>query len=276
MCVTLLPAQHCPGSVMFLLQSEDKNILYTGDFRISSSRFDKYTILTSITIHEVYLDSTFLSEDYTYFPTQVESVREICNVINRWLIKNRDNKVFIKAPAQYSLEFLLLNIAKKCNERVFVPEQQQLKYVHIPALDHAISQNEPNSRIFLQLNERFKTVKADKNTMILKPTALFWRNLKKGECFTQVDLKRNVTRIAYSSHSSFEELQEFLQFLKPLEVFLNVSNASTIKAFNKSWRTNCDKKENNESFYNVEQFNKRLNEILLNSDSKMLPKRQKL
>uniref|UniRef100_T1GQK7 Metallo-beta-lactamase domain-containing protein n=1 Tax=Megaselia scalaris TaxID=36166 RepID=T1GQK7_MEGSC len=71
-CVTSFPAQHCPGSVMFLLQSNQKNILYTGDFRISLSRFEKYSRLKEIKLHEIYLDSTFLTEEYTYFPTQVE------------------------------------------------------------------------------------------------------------------------------------------------------------------------------------------------------------
>lgn len=31
--VTALPAGHCPGSVMFYLQTEAVNVLYTGDFR---------------------------------------------------------------------------------------------------------------------------------------------------------------------------------------------------------------------------------------------------
>ena len=31
--VTLIPAGHCPGSVMFLLVSKEKSVLFTGDFR---------------------------------------------------------------------------------------------------------------------------------------------------------------------------------------------------------------------------------------------------
>lgn len=31
--VTTVPAGHCPGSVMFLFEQNDKKILYTGDFR---------------------------------------------------------------------------------------------------------------------------------------------------------------------------------------------------------------------------------------------------
>ena len=31
--VTLIPADHCPGSVMFLLVSKEKYVLFTGDFR---------------------------------------------------------------------------------------------------------------------------------------------------------------------------------------------------------------------------------------------------
>lgn len=31
--VTAVPAGHCPGSIMFLIQQNDLTILYTGDFR---------------------------------------------------------------------------------------------------------------------------------------------------------------------------------------------------------------------------------------------------
>ena len=31
--VTLIPAGHCPGSVMLLLVSKEKSVLFTGDFR---------------------------------------------------------------------------------------------------------------------------------------------------------------------------------------------------------------------------------------------------
>lgn len=229
---------------MFLLQSSRKNILYTGDFRISSCRFENYAILNNLTIHEVYLDSTFLTEDYTYFPSQVESVREICKVINRWLTAHSDNKVYIKAPAQYSLEFLIMNIAKKCKERVYVPEHQQAKYIYFPELDNAISPSEWNSRIFLETVDKSKTMEIDRSSMILKPSALYWKNLKKGEPFFKSESKSNVTRIAYSSHSSLEELKEFLQFLSPLKVFLNVSNPDTIKTLNQIWKPTCKTKEN--------------------------------
>ena len=35
LAVTLIPAAHCPGSVMFLLKHENTCVLYTGDFRVA-------------------------------------------------------------------------------------------------------------------------------------------------------------------------------------------------------------------------------------------------
>ncbi|KAL5286758.1 DCLRE1C family protein [Megaselia abdita] len=276
-CVTLLPAQHCPGSVMFLFQSEDKNILYTGDFRISSCRFEKYSILTSLTLHELYLDSTFLTKEYDYFPTQVESVREICSLINKWLNENSDNKVFIKAPAQYSLEFLLMNIARKCKEKVFVPEQLQDKYIYFEVLDDVISSNKFNSRIFLETGDTFKgKASFNPHNMILKPSALFWKRLSKGDKFSRV-FDSNEFRVAYSSHCSLQELKEFIEFLKPVKIFLNVKNSETIQTLNSFWKSTEEKEIEKEDLSGkLEQFQRRLDRIIETSDTKMLTKRIKL
>lgn len=275
-CVTSFPAQHCPGSVMFLLQSNQKNILYTGDFRISLSRFEKYSRLKEIKLHEIYLDSTFLTEEYTYFPTQVESVREICKLINDWLGKEDSNKVVIQSPAQYSLEFLFMNIARKCKEKVYVPEQLQKKYIYFKDLDNVISCNKHQSRIHLELKTKSCPTQYEKHIRIIKPSALFWKNLQKGKSFVKANCTKNEFRIAYSSHCSFSEIQDFLEHFQPNKVFLNVMNDQTTKTFSKIWNSHKhSESENNEFNERLEGFNKRLQKII-QMDCDLLPKRIKL
>lgn len=70
--VTLITAGHSFGSVMFLFQTMNKNILFTGDFRISSNSVSKYAHFhdkngDAIHLDAMYVDTTFLGMYIIYF-----------------------------------------------------------------------------------------------------------------------------------------------------------------------------------------------------------------
>ncbi|POI23113.1 hypothetical protein CIB84_013139 [Bambusicola thoracicus] len=73
--VTLLPAGHCPGSVMFLFQGENGTVLYTGDFRLAKGEAARMELLHSGTrvkdIQSVYLDTTFCDPRFYNIPSRV-------------------------------------------------------------------------------------------------------------------------------------------------------------------------------------------------------------
>ncbi|XP_051490504.1 protein artemis isoform X7 [Apus apus] len=72
--VTLLPAGHCPGSVMFLFEGENGTVLYTGDFRLAKGEAARMELLHSGTrvkdIQSVYLDTTFCDPKYYHIPSR--------------------------------------------------------------------------------------------------------------------------------------------------------------------------------------------------------------
>jgi Cft2 family RNA processing exonuclease len=81
MTVTLFDANHCPGSVMILIQGPMGSILHTGDMRFEPSFFENAILYpphlkndrnegVSIHIDELYLDNTFCDPVFA-FPDRV-------------------------------------------------------------------------------------------------------------------------------------------------------------------------------------------------------------
>ena len=71
--VTLIPAGHCPGSVMFLLFSKEKFVLSTGDFRSQVGHtkqinylFDNLQEVAGHSFDNIYIDTTFCKTDSNF------------------------------------------------------------------------------------------------------------------------------------------------------------------------------------------------------------------
>lgn len=93
--VTAIPAGHCPGSCMFVFQTETCNVLYTGDFRMALKDIKKIKLLNEIRDHGnliVYLDSTFMRLTFPNFPSQTQSVMTILDIVGTFIKKSRTHK----------------------------------------------------------------------------------------------------------------------------------------------------------------------------------------
>jgi len=136
--VTAVPANHCPGSVMFLFERLEglrhstkvaRRILYTGDFRFdhTSGNFVTPELASlhdgqgkPLPLDELYLDTTFCSPLYKTFPTREEAQEEIWRLCKKWVTKNgmyKDTRskhvVLFVLPAKYGYEGILNNIYQK-------------------------------------------------------------------------------------------------------------------------------------------------------------------
>lgn len=92
--LTLIEAYHCPGSTMFLIESEQKNVLYTGDLRAESwwvETLPKIPFLFPYTIglkvfDNIYLDTTFTyrGEPFIEIPLNNEGIAVVTLLISSY------------------------------------------------------------------------------------------------------------------------------------------------------------------------------------------------
>ncbi|MCJ1405806.1 hypothetical protein MMC11_009036 [Xylographa trunciseda] len=85
--VTLLDANHCAGSVMFLIENATHAILYTGDIRAEPwwvNAIARDPMLMPYAsglrrLNKIYLDTTFATKNdpYRHFPTKAEGLQEL-------------------------------------------------------------------------------------------------------------------------------------------------------------------------------------------------------
>lgn len=88
MTVGLIDANHCPGSVLFLFKilRQDGVVvrhLHTGDFR-ANPRMCLHPLIHQQPIHNLYLDTTYLSPNYG-FPAQEECIEAACDIVRNHL-----------------------------------------------------------------------------------------------------------------------------------------------------------------------------------------------
>lgn len=175
--VRSLSAEHCPGSVMFYFEGNATRVLYTGDFRLSSQK--NFTTQSSgIRPTIVYLDSTFLDEDYSYFPSREESTARVINLCTEWLAADQRNIVSLWLPAN-------------CDSST-----------RIHACTGTVRSNRNLSCEKLCNEDSLSFVRT------IRPSALRWRGLQPTERFWKES--NNLFYVCYSAHSSCNELGAFL------------------------------------------------------------------
>uniref|UniRef100_A0A2K5HDM2 Protein artemis n=1 Tax=Colobus angolensis palliatus TaxID=336983 RepID=A0A2K5HDM2_COLAP len=122
--VTLLPAGHCPGSVMFLFQGNNGNVLYTGDFRLAQGEVARMELLHSggrvKDIQSVYLDTTFCDPRFYQIPSREECLSGILELVRSWITRSPYHVVWLNCKAAYGYEYLFTNLSEELGVQVHV------------------------------------------------------------------------------------------------------------------------------------------------------------
>ncbi len=231
MTVSLIDANHCPGSVMFLFQGYFGTILYTGDFRYSHTMFVDTPLSSSLEIDVLYLDNSYC-EPRCKFPSREDATQRIFEVI----AAHPDHQILL-AMRNLGKENMMINIAMHFQTWIVVPSQvyEVLKVLEAPNVFttdpkegyiHVVKFHEIKKELLQKLNK-------DHPTIAILPTALFT-----GIDGTPYVNQPNIKLIPYSDHSSYQELHKFVSQIKPKCVVPIVKSQKGVFATDVSERSN--------------------------------------
>jgi DNA cross-link repair 1B protein len=229
--VTLIDANHCPGAVMFLFEGYFGSILYTADFRVHRTMLDETlpVLLSEKTtgkrrgVDVLYLDNTYCDPRCS-FPTQRDATNWIVELMKNH--RSEDPRTeFIIGMRALGKETLLEEIALSLETHVVVDlnrmgqlELLECRNVFTTNPDegfvHVLNFKQVTRKMVAQWNEVQPTI-------AILPTALF-----NGLYCDPYQDDPNIFTVPYSDHSSYVELLDFVQFVRPKKVLPIVKNSS--------------------------------------------------
>ncbi|XP_070785246.1 protein artemis [Enoplosus armatus] len=234
--VTLLPAGHCPGSVMFLFEGSQGNVLYTGDFRFGAGDASRIEHLHSGSrvkdIQSVYLDSTFYDPRFYQIPTREVCLNGISELIGNWISQSSYHVVWLNCKAAYGYEYLFTNLGEQFNTQIHVKSLAMFKkmpeilsYVTTDRRTQIHACRHPRDEEFFQGSRLPCGCTASDGTPLriisIKPSTMWFGERTKK---TNVIIKTGASsfRACFSFHSSYSEIKDFLSYLKPVNIFPSV------------------------------------------------------
>ncbi|XP_069617872.1 5' exonuclease Apollo [Ranitomeya imitator] len=213
--VTLIDANHCPGSVMFLFEGYFGTVLYTGDFRYDPIML-AYPPLRNLKIDILYLDNTNCDQ---MLPSRQEATEQIKEVIE----KHPEHDIMI---GLYSIgkESLLVELAKTFESWIVV-SPQRLELLNLLEIEDVFSACSGDGRIYVVEHSEVKYSNMLKwnsvrPTIAILPTS---RNVKV--------YHKDIHVVPYSDHSSYDELIAFVSRLKPLSIVPIVKKKPCLSLF---------------------------------------------
>nr|XP_043615439.1 DNA ligase 6 isoform X2 [Erigeron canadensis] len=245
--VTLVDANHCPGAVQFLFKipvgegDSYERYVHTGDFRFSSSMVLDRNLGEFVGADAVFLDTTYCNPKYV-FPLQQESIDYVVSVINKYKGENegeRKSILFLIATYVIGKEKILVEVSRRCGRKIYVDDKkmgilQTLGFgddgvftdkecesdVHVigwNVLGETWPYFRPN---FVKMKEVMEA-RGYSKVVGFVPTGWTYE-VKRNKFAMRTKDQFEIHLVPYSEHSNYEELREYVKFLRPKRVIPTV------------------------------------------------------
>ncbi|KAI5932819.1 Protein artemis [Manis javanica] len=234
--VTLLPAGHCPGSVMFLFQGSHGTVLYTGDFRLAKGEAARMELLHSggrvKDIQSIYLDTTFCDPKFYQIPSRGECLSGILELVRSWITRSPYHVVWLNCKAAYGYEYLFTNLSEEFGVQVHVDKLDMFR--NMPdILQHLTTDRStqihacrhPKAEEYFQWNKLPCGITSKNRiplyTISIKPSTM-WFGERTRKTNVIVRTGESSYRACFSFHSSYSEIKDFLSYICPVNAYPNV------------------------------------------------------
>uniref|UniRef100_A0A8C7C0J0 Protein artemis n=2 Tax=Neovison vison TaxID=452646 RepID=A0A8C7C0J0_NEOVI len=234
--VTLLPAGHCPGSVMFLFQGNNGTVLYTGDFRLAKGEAARIELLHSggrvKDIQSVYLDTTFCDPKFYQIPSREECLSGIVELVRGWITRSPHHVVWLNCKAAYGYEYLFTNLSEEFGVQIHVNKLDMFR--NMPDILHHLTTDRstqihacrhPKAEEYFHWNKLpcgiISKNKIPLHTISIKPSTM-WFGERTRRTNVIVRTGESSYRACFSFHSSYSEIKDFLSYICPVNIYPNV------------------------------------------------------
>ncbi|XP_027352670.1 DNA cross-link repair protein SNM1 [Abrus precatorius] len=239
--VTLLEANHCPGAALIHFDLPNGPCyLHTGDFR-ACKKMQSYPLLINQRVNVLYLDTTYCNPKYR-FPSKEDVLNYVVKITKNHL-KMHPRALVVVGAYSIGKECVYLAISKALGVKIYANASRRriLLAFGWPDLSDSLCTNGNKTLLHVlpMSSLRFETLKnylktyKEQFTAILafRPTGwTFSEKIRNDLELIKPVSKGNITiyGVPYSEHSSFKELQDFVQFLRPDKIIptVNVGNAA--------------------------------------------------
>ncbi|XP_028557131.1 DNA ligase 6 isoform X2 [Dendrobium catenatum] len=235
--VTLVDANHCPGAVQFLFEVGLERYIHTGDCRFCDSmKLDPF-LQKFVGADAVFLDTTYCNPKFV-FQSQEESIEYVVKTIQRTKEENKGSAksvLFLIATYIVGKERILLEIAQRCNCLVHVDGRKMrilsvLGFGDIGVFTEDSSASDVHVIGWNLLGEvwpffrpnfvKMREIMAEKGySKAVGFVSTGWMHeVKKDGFAVRVKESLEIHLVPYSEHSSYDELREYVRFLRPKRV----------------------------------------------------------